>query len=208
VELDRKIVELRALGFTYSMIADELGVSVATVKSRIYRMRKRGELKPALSSSWDELATLLLQAKMRVGRVHDEMKLRHPQLTQYVGELSVAVEALRRAIELASFLKAVTTRQVKRAHAAQPNPSSEAGRSRSGAAGNRPPPPAVGSPSPSAGAKAGAQPRKRGWAFCPQCLSMYDFQGKCPACGADLVPFGTEEGRRLYLKLKRERRAG
>ena len=173
MELDRKIVELRALGFTYSMIADKLGVSVATVKSRVYRMRKRGELKPALSSSWDELATLLLQAKARVGRVHDEMKLRHPQLTQYIGELSVAVEALRRAVEVASFLKARA---------------------------------AVESPSPSAGAKASAQPRK--WAFCPQCLSMYDRSGKCPACGADLVPFGAEEGRQLYLKLKRERGAG
>jgi orotate phosphoribosyltransferase-like protein len=114
VELDRRIAELRALGFTYSMIAEKLGVSVATVKTRIYRMRKRGELKPPLSSSWDELSVLLLQAKMRVGRVHDEMKLRHPQLTQYIGELGVAVEALSRAIELAAFLKAVTSRQAKR----------------------------------------------------------------------------------------------
>ena len=72
---------------------------------------------------------------------------------------------------------------------------------------SRPPRPATESPSPSAGAKAGAQPRKHKWTFCPQCLSMYDHSGKCPACGADLVPFGTEEGRRLYLKLKRERRA-
>jgi len=170
------------------MIADKLGVSVATVKSRIYRMRKRGELKPALSSSWDELATLLLQAKVRVGRVHDEMKLRHPQLTQYIGELGVAVEALRRAVELAGFLKAVTTKPARARY--------------------RPPKPAAGSPPPSAGAEASARPRKHKWAFCPQCLSMYDHPGKCPACGADLVPFGAEEGRLLYLKLKRERRAG
>jgi len=117
-------------------------------------------------------------------------------------------EVLRQLLGLAAASRRGAQPEPEPAQAAQPNPSSEAGRSRSGAAGNRPPPPAVGSPSPSAGAKAGAQPRKRGWTFCPQCLSMYDFQGKCPACGADLVPFGTEEGRRLYLKLKRERRAG
>jgi predicted CopG family antitoxin len=78
----------------------------------------------------------------------------------------------------------------------------------SSAAGKRPPRSATERSTPSAGAKAGAQPRKHKWTFCPQCLSMYDRLGKCPACGADLVPFGTEEGRRLYLKLKRERRAG
>ena len=78
----------------------------------------------------------------------------------------------------------------------------------SSAAGKRPPRPAAESLSPSAGAKAGARPRKHKWAFCPQCLNMYDSQGKCPSCGADLVPFGTEEGRQLYLKLKRERGAG
>jgi transposase len=114
VELDRKIVELRALGFTYSMIADKLGVSVATVKSRIYRMRRRGELKPALSSSWDELVNNLMAAKLRVTRVADEMKLRHPQLTQYIGELNVATEALSRAVELTAFLKAITSKPARR----------------------------------------------------------------------------------------------
>jgi predicted CopG family antitoxin len=78
----------------------------------------------------------------------------------------------------------------------------------SSAAGKRSPQPAVERSTPSAEAGGGPQPRKHKWTFCPQCLSMYDFQGKCPACGADLVPFGAEEGRRLYLKLKSERRAG
>jgi len=56
--------------------------------------------------------------------------------------------------------------------------------------------------------RAGTEVKMRRWSFCPQCLNMYDSQGKCPACGADLVPFGTEEGRQLYLKLKRERGRG
>jgi rubrerythrin len=76
------------------------------------------------------------------------------------------------------------------------------------AAGKRPPQPAAERSTPSAEAKASAQPRKHKWTFCPQCLSMYDHPGKCPACGADLVPFGAEEGRQLYVKLKSERRAG
>ena len=111
MELDRKIVELRTLGFTYSMIADKLGVSVATVKSRIYRMRKRGELKPPLSSAWDELINSLMAAKLRVAHVADEMKLKHPHLSQYIDELNIASEALRRAVDAASFLKALTARQ-------------------------------------------------------------------------------------------------
>jgi predicted transcriptional regulator len=111
VELDRKIAELRALGFTYSMIADKLGVSVATVKSRVYRMRRRGELKPALSSAWDELVDSLMAAKLRVARVADEMKLKHPHMAQYIDELNVASEALKRAVDAASFLKSLSAKQ-------------------------------------------------------------------------------------------------
>jgi hypothetical protein len=47
--------------------------------------------------------------------------------------------------------------------------------------------------------------KKRKWAFCPQCLNMYDFQGKCPYCHVDLIPLDTEENKKLYLKLKQER---
>jgi len=113
VETDRKIAELIALGFPYSMIAEKLGLSVGAVKMRVYRMRRRGELKPPLKSAWDELISCLLQAKNRVSAVHDDMKIRHPNL-DYVGELGVAVEALRRAVDLASFLKAVTSRMPRR----------------------------------------------------------------------------------------------
>ena len=108
-ELDRQIAELITLGFPYSIIAEKLGVSVGTVKMRVYRMRKRGELKPPLKSAWDELIGNLLQAKHRTSRVLDEMKLKHPHL-EYAGELAVAVEALRRAVDLASFLKAISSK--------------------------------------------------------------------------------------------------
>jgi len=113
VEIDRQIAELIALGYPYSLIAEKLGVSVGAVKMRVYRMRKRGELKPPLKSAWDELIANLLQAKSRVSYVHDQMKIRHPNL-DYVGELGVAVEALRRAVDLASFLKVVTSRAPRR----------------------------------------------------------------------------------------------
>lgn len=109
-EIDRRIAELIALGFPYSMIAEKLGLSVGAVKMRVYRMRKRGELKPPLKSAWDELAAYLLQAKSRVGYVHDQMKLKHAS-PELVDELGVAVEALRRAIDLVSFLKAVAGRR-------------------------------------------------------------------------------------------------
>ena len=109
-EIDRRIAELIALGFPYSMIAEKLGLSVGAVKMRVYRMRKRGELKPPLKSAWDELAAYLLQAKSRVGYVHDQMKLKH-ESPELVNELGVAVEALRRAIDLVSFLKAVAGRR-------------------------------------------------------------------------------------------------
>jgi len=108
-EVDRKIAELIALGFPYSMIAEKLGLTVGAVKMRVYRMRRRGELKPPLKSAWDELVANLLQAKSRVSYVHDQMKIRHPNL-EYVSELAVAAEALRRAVDLVSFLKAVSTR--------------------------------------------------------------------------------------------------
>jgi transposase len=109
-EVDRRIAELIALGYPYSMIAEKLGLTVGAVKMRVHRMRKRGELKPPLKSAWDELAAYLLQAKGRVSYVHDQMKLGRagPEL---VDELGVAVEALRRAIDLAAFLKAVTGRK-------------------------------------------------------------------------------------------------
>jgi DNA-binding Lrp family transcriptional regulator len=113
VEIDRQIAELIALGYPYSLIAEKLGLSVGTVKMRVYRMRRRGELKPPLRSAWDELTTNLLQAKSRVSYVYDQMKLKHPNL-EYLDELSVAVEALRRAVDLASFLKAVTSRAPRR----------------------------------------------------------------------------------------------
>jgi hypothetical protein len=51
----------------------------------------------------------------------------------------------------------------------------------------------------------GTDAKKRKWSFCPQCLNMYDFQGKCPYCGVDLIPLDTDENKKLYLKLKQER---
>jgi hypothetical protein len=59
-----------------------------------------------------------------------------------------------------------------------------------------------------AGTDVAPQARKRRWSFCPQCLNMYDHQGKCPYCDADLIPMDTEENKRLYLKLKGERGRG
>ena len=59
-----------------------------------------------------------------------------------------------------------------------------------------------------AGTDASVQPRKRRWSFCPQCLNMYDHQGKCPYCGVDLIPLDTDENKKLYLKLKQERGRG
>jgi hypothetical protein len=56
-----------------------------------------------------------------------------------------------------------------------------------------------------AGTDVAPQARKRRWSFCPQCLNMYDHQGKCPYCGVDLIPLDTDENKKLYLKLKQER---
>ena len=46
------------------------------------------------------------------------------------------------------------------------------------------------------------------WVFCPECLSIYAFEGQvdCPKCGAGLISLRTEEGRQLYQRLKAERR--
>jgi hypothetical protein len=35
---------------------------------------------------------------------------------------------------------------------------------------------------------------------------MYDYQGKCPYCGVDLIPLDSEENKRLYMQLKGEKR--
>jgi hypothetical protein len=59
-----------------------------------------------------------------------------------------------------------------------------------------------------AGTDVAPRARKRRWSFCPQCLNMYDFQGKCPYCGVDLIPLDTEENKKLYIKLKQERGRG
>jgi predicted CopG family antitoxin len=69
------------------------------------------------------------------------------------------------------------------------------------------PQPAVERASPSAGTNASTRAQKHRWGFCPQCLSTYNYPGKCPTCGVGLVPFDTEEGKQLYLKLKAERGA-
>jgi hypothetical protein len=59
-----------------------------------------------------------------------------------------------------------------------------------------------------AGTDVAPQARKRRWSFCPQCLNMYDREGKCPYCGVDLIPLDTDENKMLYLKLKQERGRG
>jgi hypothetical protein len=56
--------------------------------------------------------------------------------------------------------------------------------------------------------RAGTGAKKRRWSFCPQCLSVFDHQGKCPYCNVDLVPLGSEESKKLYAKLKQERGRG
>jgi hypothetical protein len=54
---------------------------------------------------------------------------------------------------------------------------------------------------------AGKQP-PRSWRFCPECLALFDGGATCPYDGSELVPFDTEEGKQLYMKLKNERKAG
>jgi len=108
VETDRRIAELLSLGFSYSEIAERLGLTPEAVKVRVYRMRKRGELKPPLASAWDELVNNLLAAKLRVAHVRDELALKHPSLMKEIDELTVAAEALKRAVDVASFLKALS----------------------------------------------------------------------------------------------------
>jgi hypothetical protein len=56
--------------------------------------------------------------------------------------------------------------------------------------------------------RAGTGAKKRRWSFCPQCLNMYDHQGKCPSCNVDLIPLDSEESKKLYAKLKQERGRG
>jgi len=54
--------------------------------------------------------------------------------------------------------------------------------------------------------RAGTGAKKRRWSFCPQCLNVYDHQGKCPYCNVDLIPLDSEENKRLYVQLKGEKR--
>jgi len=51
-------------------------------------------------------------------------------------------------------------------------------------------------------------PSRVDWGFCPQCLSVFAYEGhaKCPKCGVDLVSMRTGEGKELYRKLKAEKR--
>jgi hypothetical protein len=122
-------------------------------------------------------------------------------------------EASERGYTLSQYLRLLLARtegaqprsEPERVQAVQPGSGSGARPSQPEAAEKQSP---AGRAPSSAGAGAAAQARKHKWAFCPQCLSMYDHLGKCPTCGADLVPFGAEEGRQLYIKLKSERGAG
>jgi DNA-binding Lrp family transcriptional regulator len=115
VELDAKIKELLAHGYTYRDIARRLGVTVAAVRSRVYRMRRRGELKAPLKPAWDELADYLGAARIRVLHVHDELRLRRPlsdkDAVALADELARAAEYLAKAVDIAAFLRAVHGRR-------------------------------------------------------------------------------------------------
>jgi predicted CopG family antitoxin len=86
--------------------------------------------------------------------------------------------------------------------------STESGDSQSEPVENRLPQSVTESAPSQAGTDAVSLPKKRRWSFCPQCLNMYDHQGKCPYCDVDLIPLDTDENKMLYLKLKQERGRG
>ncbi len=86
----------------------------------------------------------------------------------------------------------------------EPEPSRVAQPSATETVENRSPKPTAESAPPSAGTGA----KRRRWSFCPECLALYDHQGKCPSCNVDLIPLDSEENRKMYAKLKRERGRG
>jgi len=109
-------------------------------------------------------------------------------------------EVLRRLLGLATAVG--RNPQPEPPRTARPQPSQP--EAAAAAAGNQPSQPAT----PPAGTDAAPPRLRRRWSFCPQCLSMYDHQGKCPSCNVDLVPLDADEGRRLYIEMKRERGRG
>jgi len=115
VELDARIRELLAHGYTYRDIARRLNITVAAVRSRVYRMRRRGEFKAPLKPAWDELADYLAAARIRVLHAHDELRLRRPlsdkDIAALADELARAADFLAKAVDIAAFLRAVHTRR-------------------------------------------------------------------------------------------------
>jgi predicted CopG family antitoxin len=114
--------------------------------------------------------------------------------------MKLKIETRARSLEevIARFLDhAVGSNETAQAVEASANPPSE---ERSDE-----PTPIEPNPQPSGLSDDSSPSKKRKWTFCPQCLNMYDFQGKCPYCGVDLIPLDTEENKKLYLKLKQER---
>jgi len=115
LELDARIRELLAHGYTYKEIAKRLNITVAAVRSRVYRMRRRGEFKGPLKPAWDELADYLAAARIRVLHAHDELRLRRPlserDAAALADELARAAEYLAKAVDIAAFLRAVHARR-------------------------------------------------------------------------------------------------
>jgi DNA-directed RNA polymerase sigma subunit (sigma70/sigma32) len=115
VELDARIKELLAHGHTYKDIAKRLNITVAAVRSRVHRMRKRGELREPLKPAWDELADYLAAARIRVQHAHDELRLRRPlsdkDVATLADELARAADYLAKAVDIAAFLRAVHGRR-------------------------------------------------------------------------------------------------
>jgi Arc/MetJ family transcription regulator len=86
-----------------------------------------------------------------------------------------------------------------------PQPESKPAQSSSSESQSSPATPSTSGTALDQSQRAGTEVKMRKWSFCPECLNMYDHQGKCPYCGVDLIPLDTEENKMLYLKLKQER---
>jgi hypothetical protein len=142
---------------------------------------------------WEQLMKLKIEMRARSLEeviAHFLDRAVGPSETVHVGETGKSSSSRKRSDEHSSV-----------SVSAEPNPQSGGSHVASDADEDQSSQPA----SRPAGTDANSPPRKHRWAFCPKCLNMYDFQGKCPSCGVDLISLDTEENKKLYIKLKGER---